>query len=120
VIYMQAHWALYRAACILIFTTFMKDDAAVYWGTAAGLALTFVEAYADPRVRRHLAEAGAAELPLWSAAQAIINAVGFVLTRNVWLLILLHLALEFAVPHLRAAPEADAPAAQAVSAKASR
>jgi hypothetical protein len=104
VIYMQAHWAFYRAACILILISFFKDDVAVYWGTSAGLALIFLEAWADPRVRRSLTHVGQGELALWSAGQAIINTVGFVLTRNVWLLALIQLTLEFTVPHLRAVP----------------
>lgn len=105
VIYMQAHWAFYRAACILLLRLFFQDDLAVYWGTSAGIALTFLEAWADPRVRRNIAQFGEDEPALWSAGQAIINMVGFVLTRNAWLLALIHLALEFTVPHLRAVPQ---------------
>lgn len=104
VIFMQAHWAYYRAACILLLTTILPDAAAVYWGTSAGIALVLLEAWADPRVRRHIAQFGEGEAALWSAGQAIINGVGFILTRNVWLLALLHFGLEFGVPHLRAAP----------------
>jgi hypothetical protein len=112
VVYMQAHWAFYRAACILLLTTVFPDDLAVYWGASAGIALTFLEAWADPRVRRHIARLGEGEPALWGAGQAIINTVGFVLTRNVWLLTLLHLALEFSVPHLRAAPRLEVPELQ--------
>ncbi len=105
VVYMQAHWAFYRAACILILANFLNDDMAVYWGTSAGIALVLIEAWADPRVRRQIAQVGEGELALWSAGQGIINTVGFVLTRNVWLLALLHLTLEFSVPHLRIMPQ---------------
>jgi hypothetical protein len=101
VVYMQAHWAFYRAACIVMLRTVMQDDLAAYWGSSVGIALTFLEAWADPRVRRHIALLGEGEASIWSAGQAIINTVGFVLTRNVWLLALLHLTLEFTVPHLR-------------------
>lgn len=104
VIYMQAHWAFYRAASILALANFLNDDLAVYWGTSAGIALICIEAWADPRVRCQLARVGKGESALWSAGQAIINMAGFVLTRNVWLLALLHLALEFTVPHLRMMP----------------
>ncbi len=116
VIYMQAHWALYRAAAILFFAGFLKDDAAVYWGASAGLALTYIEAFADPRLRRHLAQFGEGELTLWSAAQAIINTLGFVLTRNVWLLAIVHLLLEFSVPHLRGVPATSTARASSVNA----
>jgi hypothetical protein len=120
VIYMQAHWAFYRAACILLLATMFKDDTAVYWGTCAGVGLTCLEAWADPRVRRHIAQLGEDEPALWSAGQAIINAVGFVLTRNVWLLALIHLALEFTVPHLRAVPPPPRPPAQLARAKTAK
>jgi hypothetical protein len=118
VIYMQAHWAFYRAACILILTTVLHDDLAIYWGASAGIALTFIEAWADPRVRRHIAQLGEGEQALWSAGQAIINTVGFVLTRNVWLLALIHLALEFSVPHFRAVSRPAVPRAQPSAFKA--
>lgn len=112
VIYAQAHWAFYRAACILLLTTSLQDDLAVYWGASAGIALTFVEAWADPRVRRHIAQFGKSEPALWSAGQAIINTVGFVLTGNVWLLASIHLTLEFTVPHLRQVSRPAVPLSQ--------
>ncbi len=105
VFYMQAHWAFYRAACILILSSFFKDNPAVYWGTCAGLGLILIEAWADPRVRRQIAQVGEGELALWSAGQAIVNTLGFAVTRNTWLLALLHLVLEFSVPHLRPTPQ---------------
>ncbi len=104
VVYMQAHWALYRAACIMILSSFFTQELAVYWGTCAGIALVALEAWSDPRLRRQVAILGEGEFTLWSASQAIINSVGFVLTHNTWLLSLLHLILEFTVPHLRPAP----------------
>ncbi len=101
VVYMQAHWAFYRAASILILSTLWQDDLAFYRGTLAGIGLVLVETWADPRVRRLVAHVGRGEMALWSAGQLIVNTVGFVLTRNVWLLALIHLVLEFSVPHLR-------------------
>jgi hypothetical protein len=65
------------------------------------MGLIFIEAWADPRVRRQVGRVGEGEVALWNAGQAIINAVGFVLTRNAWLLLLVGLILEFTVPHLR-------------------
>lgn len=104
VIYMQAHWAFYRATCILILAGILQDELAVYWGASAGIALTLVEAWADPRTRRLVGQLGDGEAALWSATQSIVNTVGFVLTRNNWLLALIHFSLEFSVPHLRAIP----------------
>jgi hypothetical protein len=110
VVFMQAHWAFYRAACIVLLRSVLQDDLAMYWGSSVGLGLVFLEAWADPRVRRRIAQVGEAEPPLWNAGQAVINAVGFVLTRNVWLLAVLHLVLEFTVPHLRVRSRPPVPA----------
>ncbi len=111
VVYMQAHWAYYRATAILILLSIADDDRALYWGACTGLVLVAAEAWSDPRVRRGVARVGRGEQALWNAGQVVINTVGFVLTRNAWILILLHLALEFTVPHLRpAAPPAAVPA----------
>ena len=104
VIYMQAHWAFYRVAGIMLFMSAMTDERAFYWGTSIGLGLIFVEAWADPRVRRKLLTVGEADRTLWNVGKAIVNAVGFVVTRNIWLLLLIDLAIEFTVPHMRALP----------------
>lgn len=101
VVYMQAHWALYRAAAILILASRLNDSDSIYWGACAGFGLIVIEAWADPRVRRQVAHLGDGEIALWNASQAIINTVGFVVTRNLWYLALIHLLLEFSVPHLR-------------------
>lgn len=104
IIYMQAHWAFYRAAAIMIFVSAMADERAFYWGTCIGLGLILIESWADPRVRRSLLSVGEADRTLWNTGKAIMNAVGFVVTRNIWLLVLMDLAIEFTVPHMRAFP----------------
>lgn len=104
IIYMQAHWAFYRAAAIMIFVSAMTDERAFYWGTCIGLGLIFVEGWADPRVRQSLLTVGEADRTLWNTGKAIMNAVGFVVTRNIWLLVLMDLAIEFTVPHMRSLP----------------
>lgn len=103
IIYMQAHWAFYRAAAIVLLIGSVPD--AAYWGTVLGLGLVLVEAFADPRVRLHLTQVGETDLIVWNAGLAIINAIGFIVTRNLWLLLLIHFFLEFSVPHLRASYE---------------
>lgn len=101
-IYMQAHWAFYRAAMIVFFQGVIPD--ALYWGAAFGLALIYLEAFTNPRIRRQLARLGEADSVVWNAGQGIINALAFIVTRNFYLLVLIHFLLEVTVPHLRAAP----------------
>lgn len=98
-IYMQAHWAFYRAAAVGILTGVLPD--ALYWGAAAGLGLTLLEAFLNPRVRARLGHIGEADALVWSMGQAFINALAFLVTRNLYLLALIQLVLEITVPHLR-------------------
>jgi len=102
VVYMQAHWAFYRAAAIGFLQGLIPD--ALYWGTVIGLGLTALEAFAAPRVRERLTHIGAADALVWNFGQAVLNALGFVVTRNLYLLFVMHLLLELSVPHLRAMP----------------
>lgn len=99
ILYMQAHWALYRAVAITFLTTLVPDP--LYWGATLGLGLIFVEALADPRVRHRITRVGEADWPIWCGCQAFINTFAFVATRNLYLLFLLQVLLEFTVPHLR-------------------
>ncbi|MBS1252670.1 MAG: hypothetical protein MAG451_01711 [Anaerolineales bacterium] len=78
VIHQQVHWAFYRALPLLIL-----DDR--YAGGFVGLGLVLLEAYADPRVRRDLADPGEAEFLLLSASLAVVTTVLFVLTGTSWL-----------------------------------
>jgi hypothetical protein len=109
-IYMQAHWAFYRAAAIVFLTGILPD--AFYWGAVAGLGLVCVEAFLNPRVRAQLTRIGAADQLIWNASQAFINTLAFLVTRNLPLLMLIHFLLELTVPHLRPtrlSPRAGAP-----------
>jgi hypothetical protein len=99
-VYMQAHWAFYRAAAIIFLQTSISDP--LYWGTVVGLGLTSLEAIAAPQVRNRLTRIGAADGIVWNFGQAIINSLGFVVTRNVLLLVVIHFLLDLTVPHLRA------------------
>lgn len=98
-IYMQAHWAFYRAAVIVLLTGILPNP--FYWGTAAGLGLTLFEAFLNPRVRARLGRVGDADALVWGMGQAFINALAFLVTRNLLLLVLIHFLLELTVPHLR-------------------
>lgn len=105
IIYMQAHWAFYRAAAIALFTGVIRD--AFYWGSALGLGLVCLEAFADPQVRARLTRVGAADGLVWNAGQAVLNALAFIVTRNLYLLLLIQLVLEVTVPHRRPTRTAD-------------
>ncbi|MFQ5342382.1 MAG: hypothetical protein ACE5F6_12625 [Anaerolineae bacterium] len=76
--YQQIHWAFYRALPFLV----LGD---LYTGAFLGLALVFLEAYANPRVRRGLADPARAEVILLSAGFATLTTVLFVLTGTSWM-----------------------------------
>lgn len=78
VVYQQVHWAFYRALPLLIL-----DDA--YVGGFLGLALVLLEAYADPHMRRDLADPARADFLLLSAGFAVVSTVLFVVTGTSWL-----------------------------------
>lgn len=99
-VYMQAHWAFYRAAAIVFLTGIVPD--VFYWGAALGLGLVMFEGFANPSIRRQLTRVGGADSVVWTAGQAALNAFAFLVTRNLSLLVIIHLILELTVPHLRA------------------
>lgn len=99
-VYMQAHWAFYRAVAIVFLPGEMRD--ALYWGAAIGLGLTLLEALASPRIRQRLTQIGAADGIVWNFGQAALNALAFVVTRNLFLLLAIQFLLDLTVPHLRA------------------
>lgn len=100
-IYMQAHWAFYRAAAIVLLTNILPDS--LYWGSAIGFGLICLEAFTNPQIRKHLGQLGAADGVVWNLGQAILNTLTFIVTRNFYLLGLIQFLLELTVPHLRAA-----------------
>ncbi|MFQ5592911.1 MAG: hypothetical protein ACE5HA_02050 [Anaerolineae bacterium] len=76
--YQQIHWAFFRAVPLLV-----VDD--LYTGAFLGLTLVFLEAYANPRVRRGLSNPTEAEVILLSAGFATLTTVLFILTGTSWL-----------------------------------
>jgi hypothetical protein len=88
--YAEIHWAFYRAAPLVI----LGD---VYWATVIGLGLIGVEVLVTlvrnglgPQPEEYQAWLGQALLLAMSAAV-------FIATRNVWLALLLHIAVELAI-----------------------
>ncbi len=102
IIYMQFHWAFYRAAAITLLTGIVPDEG--YWGVAIGLALIFLEALTNPVNRSRLNRIGQADSVVWNSGQAVINGLGFLVTGNFYLLVFIHFLLKVSVPHLRPSP----------------
>ncbi|HEY6042547.1 MAG TPA: hypothetical protein VIX58_10465 [Anaerolineae bacterium] len=105
VILMQAHWAFYRGAFALLLDS--VTSLYVYWGAVVGLGLVLLEVWSDPRVRRQFMNVGQVEWGAWSAGLAVISAIAYLLTLNLWLVAVLHLLLEFSVPHLHVQPQGE-------------
>lgn len=117
-VYMQFHWAFYRAAAISLLIGIIPD--AVYWGVAIGLVMVCAEALTNPRIRQHLNRLGEADAVVWNAGQAVINALAFLVTLNFYLLIMIQFVLEVTVPHLRSAPPERSPLVSPSVARAQR
>ncbi len=83
----EAHWAFYRAAPLIIL-----DDA--YWATLIGLALIGVEILVT--IVRNGFGLSPEERQSWirQALLLAMSAALFILTRNVWLITALHIAVE--------------------------
>jgi len=94
VLYLEVHWAFYRGALAV-----MLDD--LYAGAFLGLGLVYLEWTLDPFWRQAWRlESQAAERWL-RAALALVVTVLFVLTRNLWVCLTVHAALELSMRQLR-------------------
>jgi hypothetical protein len=100
ILYLEVHWAFYRAG-------FAGATGSVYWGTFLGLGLIFLEWGLNPFWRRgwRLEEKAGAR---WvRAAVALVVAVVFLLSRNLWVCLAVHLLLEFSLRALGRAARAQ-------------
>jgi hypothetical protein len=86
-LYLQIHWAFYRAALTLV----MGD---LYAGTFLGLALVYLEWSLNPFWRQGWREQSRAAARWLQAAAALAVAVAFFLSRNLWICLFVHGALE--------------------------
>ncbi len=86
-LYQQGHWALYRSGPIL----WLGDP---YWGSLVGLGLTFLEGWSNPNVRASAREITRADAPLWSGSLAVVSAIVFIYTQNLWYCLAIHLLLD--------------------------
>lgn len=117
---LQWHWAFYRALAIGV----LASGAAplglaaqpVYWGTWLATGAAAVEWALNPYARAALRQAGRREAALRQAALALGTAALFLLTRNFYLGLLLHLATELLIvgwfPLPAAAEETESPRIQ--------
>jgi len=84
-IYLEAHWAFYRSGPLAV----LGD----YWGVFAGLGVVFLEWATNPTLRRNLGTQRQGEM-LWSGSLALVIAIIFLFTKNLWLCTIIHLGLE--------------------------
>lgn len=90
---LQIHWAFYRGALAVLLDN-------VYWGVFLGLALVYLEWGLNPRWRQGWRSPGEAGGRWLRAALALIAALLFLLTRNLWVCLALHWPLEQLFWHL--------------------
>jgi hypothetical protein len=93
VLYLQVHWAFYRGALTLV----MGD---LYAGTFLGLGLVYVEWSLNPFWRRGWREKTWVAGRWMRAALALAIAILFFLTRNLWVCLAIHGALELVLRQL--------------------
>jgi hypothetical protein len=89
-LYAEIHWAFYRAAPL----AFISDP---YWAAVVGAGLVVGEWALDPVWRAELADGSRREALVMQMAWLALSTCIFVLARNVWPIILLHVALAWAV-----------------------
>ncbi len=91
--YLQMHWAFYRSGTILLTENF-------YSGTALSLVLICLEWALNPAWRTDLRQPFRAEVRLSRLSLALITALLFYYTRNLWMGILVHWVLHLTYARL--------------------
>ena len=92
-IYLQIHWAFYRSVLTLV-----TGD--LYAGTFVGLGVVYLEWILNPFWRQGWREQSVAATRWVQSAMALVIAVAFFLSRNLWICLLVHGVLEFAMRQL--------------------
>jgi len=87
--YHEFHWAFYRSVPIFA--------AGMYWGTWIGLLLVVLEAMLNPAWRKRLADPYKAPAQLLRGALAVVSSALFLLTQNLWVAIVLHWGISWAL-----------------------
>jgi len=89
-IFAQVHWAFYRAMPLML----MPD---VYWATLAGGALVMVEWALDPAWQASIRDGSRREAALMQGAWLALSSTVFVMARNIWVMLFLHIVLAWAM-----------------------
>lgn len=87
VLYLEVHWAFYRTAL-----TLLLDDA--YVGVFVGLGLVYVQWGLNPLWRRGWRKGSQAASRWLRSAMALIAALIFLVTRNLWVCLVVHGLIE--------------------------
>ena len=87
-LYCSVHWAFYRGAVAVL-----RND--LYAGVFVGLGLVYLEWSLSPFWRKGWRTPPRAAEQWLRAALALVAALIFLLTRNVWICLVVHLGLEF-------------------------
>ncbi len=94
VLYLEVHWAFYRSGMAV---RLGDGDAKLYAGVFVGLGLVYLEWSLNPFWRRGWRTESQAAAGWLRAALALIVAVLFLFSRNLWVCLGVHLLLELAV-----------------------
>lgn len=89
-VYHEVHWSFYRNAPVVALAGGVGMASGLYWGTWIGLALVLGEAALDPRWRAGLLSSDLAAGVMTQGGLAVLSAVVFLQTQNLWLLVLMH------------------------------
>jgi hypothetical protein len=89
-IYLEVHWAFYRAAPLVL----ISDP---YWASLVGAGLVIVEWLLDPSWWFGIADGPEREALLMQIGWLALSTAVFVMTHNVWPMLLLHVVLAWAV-----------------------
>lgn len=93
VVHLEAHWAFYRSLPVQL----LHD---LYCGVFVGLALVLLEGASNPLLRHTLSQPERAGQALLTGGIALIISIVYLLTRNLWLCLLIHLGIEMGVLRL--------------------
>jgi hypothetical protein len=122
---LQWHWAFYRALAIALLPLLAAAlgsgevlrplgealrAAPLYWGSWLGLALITLEWALNPFARADLHLAGRRETALLRVALAVATTALFIITPNLWLLMIAHLAVETVIAGWLSLPKQTDPA----------
>ena len=100
VLYLEVHWAFYRGTSIVLLEE-------IYTGVFVGLGLVYLEWTLNPFWRRGWRSEVAAADQWLRAALALVAALVFLSTRNLWLCFGVHLLLELIIRRLGRMRAAD-------------